>query len=361
MPLSPPASTVGSKDFQPNQLFGDKALIDSYHSHLNNNDFRTAIITAFHLPPNDDYIYHATASVTLSQVQTAINAGSSHGLHDWYLDSNSKPNGHPPTLDIAAYISLFDPSKNPANTLKGFLSNAKKDSLRSTIATYLTSKRYTHPSLPPTPKRKTPHLNPYIDFWSYASHALESAGPNAHTSQVRTSHHILPIFMHHFSCVCPSYESLALITALSKSKTVIDMGSGNGYWTHLLRREHGCSVIAVDSQQSRWRTMWISDTVVTDGIQFLRKRNGGKDDVLLMVYPITAGEFTPNVIRAFKGDVVCIAGTQNGNGYTGFKDEMVNVWFEKNMSGWEKIVQIPLPSFPGKDDALFVFRRMAST
>ena len=360
MPPSPPASTVGSQAFQPDQLFEDTALIESVRICLNQNDLFTAIITAFQLPENDDFIYHATASVTLAQAQNAIIAGPSHGLHDWYLDTTSKPCGYPPASDIAAYIGLFDPSKASANTLKGFVANAKKQSFRSSISSYLTSKRYVHPSLPPVPKRKTSHANPYIDFWSYSCHALEYAGPDANTALAKSSHHVLPIFMHHFSCVCPSYEALAIISSLTKNKTLIDMGSGNGYWTHVLRREHDCTVTAVDSGQSRWRTMWIADTVVSDGVQFLRKHSGGKDHVLLMVYPITSGDFTPNIIKSFKGDVICIAGTQNGNGYTGFKDEMVDVWFERKMPEWERIIQVPLPSFPGKDDALFVFRRKAT-
>ena len=295
--------------------------------------------------------------MTLAQVQNAINAGRAHGLHDWYLDASSKPCGHPTSADVAAYISLFDPSKSSANSLKGFLANAKKDSIRASVAQHLSSKRFVQADLPSTPKRKAAHPNPYIDFLSYACHALEYAGPNNATALVKSSHHLLPVLMHHFSCVCPSYEALSIISILAKGSTVIDMGSGNGYWTYILRREHQCSVIAVDSGQSKWRTLWTSDTVVSDGIQFLRSRSSGNEDLLLMVYPIVSDQFTEHVIKEFRGNVICIAGTQNGNGYTGFKDKTVDRWFEKNMGDWQKIVQIPLPSFPGKDDALFAFRK----
>jgi len=76
-----------------------------------------------------------------------------------------------------------------------------------------------------------------------------------------------------------------------------------------------------------------------------------------MVYPVVGLEFTTGVLDAYKGDVVCVVGTQNGNGYTGFKDEMIDSWMAREREGFEKIVQVPLPSFAGKDDALFVFRR----
>lgn len=86
------AYTEGSSQFEPDSLFaawefGQKTL-------PNDNDLRSSIISTFNLPPNDDYIYHATASVTLSQVQTAINHGGDSGLHAWYLDDEGNPVNH---------------------------------------------------------------------------------------------------------------------------------------------------------------------------------------------------------------------------------------------------------------------------
>ena len=354
--IMPTATTVGSKDFNPDKLISDQSILSQVSVLLKDDKFRNAILTAFSLPEGDDYIYHATASVTLTQVQAAINAGSKNGLHDWYLDENGKANGHPSPADSDAYISLFEPSKVPANSLKGFVSNAKKGSLKSGVGSYLTSKRHVDTSAPTIAKRKRSHGNPYLNFLAYACKSLEYAGPDVNTSNLKTSHHVLPVLMHHFGCVCPSYEALAILGKLAAGRAIIDMGSGNGYWTYLLRHEHECDVVAIDSGQSIWRTMWIGDTIVADGVQQLRKRSGGKGEVLLLVYPIVSNQFTEKVIKEYKGDTICVAGTQNGNGYTGFKDETVDRWFEANMKHWKRIVQVPLPSFPGKDDALFVFK-----
>ena len=68
-----------------------------------------------------------------------------------------------------------------------------------------------------------------------------------------------------------------------------------------------------------------------------------------------------------------IAGTQNANRFTGFKDMEVEEWFEKeNLSErewgqkgkkkkkrgeWKLKVRIALPSFAGKDEGLFVWVR----
>lgn len=352
----PTAGTVGSTTFDPKQLFIDESLKSQVRSLLDKNDFQSAVHVAFQLSESDDYIYHATASVTLAQVQNAVNAGSKNGLHDWYIDDDGKPNGHPPPTDIAAYLSLFDSSKIAANSLKGFIANAKKDSLRAGIGQYLASKRHVDSSVLPVTKRKRPHSNPYLDFIAFACRSLEYAGPDRNSAHLKMSHHVLPVLMHHFGCVCPSYEALAILERLAKGRTIIDMGSGNGYWTHVLREEHDCQVVAVDSGQAKWRTMWISDTVVADGRQYIRKR-AGVHDILLLVYPIVSNSFTENVIKHFEGNIICVAGTQNGNGYTGFKDQTVDAWFEANMKDWKRVTQIPLPSFPGKDDALFVFEK----
>lgn len=170
--------------------------------------------------------------------------------------------------------------------------------------------------------------------------------------------------MHHFGCVAPSYEALELIRQVARGRLVLDIGSGNGYWTFLLRRQ-AVEVIAVDSGQSRYRTQWIGDTVTADGVKWLMdKRAGqGQGDVLLLVYPIVGGDgFTERVIRAYKGDTVCVVGTQCRNGYTAFRDKLIDEWMAEEVSKdgereWEKIVQIPVPAFAGKDEALFIFQR----
>lgn len=360
-------STIGTTKFDPDILLTDSDLHTRIHESLNTNDFATAIKTAFSLPPKDEYTYHATASVILDQVQAAVTAGPANGLQAWYLDpepihdedgTERRKVNYPPPADIAAYVSLFDPAKPAANLLKGFKANAKKGSLRAGIADHLSSKRYVHPDITVLKLKKgAEHDNIYADFWAWSCFSLHWAGPDASIADLHLGHHVLPVFMHHFGCACPSYESLEIIKAVSQGRSVLDVGSGNGYWTYMLRR-HGLEVHAIDNGQSMWRTLWIGDTINQDGAKYMKKRtDGGKDDVLLMVYPVVGLEFTTSVLDAYKGDVICVAGTQNGNGYTGFKDEMVDSWMERERKDFEKIVQVPLPSFAGKDDALFVFRR----
>jgi hypothetical protein len=85
-PSSKPFHTDGSSYFNPDEFF--------YHWNPSlapqNNDLRSAINKAFNLQPTDDYIYHATASVTLAQVQVAIDSGDRNGLHAWYRNDNGE-------------------------------------------------------------------------------------------------------------------------------------------------------------------------------------------------------------------------------------------------------------------------------
>lgn len=167
---------------------------------------------------------------------------------------------------------------------------------------------------------------------------------------------MLPVLYHHFGCVVPSYEALHILSELAKGSGLIDLASGSGYWTYMLRRMGG-KVTAVDSMASEYRFMWINDTVKADGVDHLKKA-GHETRVLLMVYPITAGGFTSRAIKAFKGDVIAIAGTQNGNRYTAFSDCSAEDWFQKEMLEWELYCRVALPSFAGKDEALMVWRRI---
>jgi len=349
--------TEGASSFDPDSVYSEDIKTPSsvVQQCLKVHGLWPAITYLFSLPEEDDYVYHAAASVTLEQVQRAILAGNANGLHDWYVDGEGKAVGHPPSSDVNAYIALFDPSKNAGNTLKGFVSNAKKNSIRAGVANWLSGKRYLDPSIT-VPKRKAPFLNPYFEFWTWSCRNLEYGGPDANMASVKMSHHVLPVLMHHFGCVCPSYEALEIIKNVSKGKMILDVGCGNGYWNYMLRK-HGLEVVGVDNEQSRYRTCWIGDVAFEDGLSFLKKRQGGKEDVLLLVYPITANDFTGAMLKAFKGDIICVVGTQNSSGYTCFRDQVVDEWMEKNRPEMKLMARTPLPSFAGKDEALFVWKR----
>jgi hypothetical protein len=220
--------------------------------------------------------------------------------HNSTLFQKQKP--APPALDIAAYNDIFRPTTNTAKALKALSANAKKDTLRASIAQHLLS-LYQPPAGITIPKNKS-HVNPYFDILAWTNQSLEWAGPEATTHKIKISHALLPVLYHHFSCVCPSFEALEIIRVLAKGRGVVDVGSGNGYWTYMLRRmkdgKKNLEVVPVDNGLSDWRTLWVADTVEMDGAEWLRKNEGGKGHVLLMVYPQVSHDFTAKTIKAYR-------------------------------------------------------------
>ncbi|KAL8904747.1 MAG: hypothetical protein Q9207_003059 [Kuettlingeria erythrocarpa] len=353
------AQTTGSAGFNPDAFFESWAT-DSRSLLPQDDDLRASIIESFNLSQSDSYVYHAIASVNLAQVQQAIGHAGENGLHAWYPNGDGKPSElpPPPPTDINAYSSVFASTTSTPKSLTALSANAKKGSHRASVASHLQAKRLL-PSTYTIPKLKKAHVNPFYDYWVWSCRNLEWAGPTADTVHVKQSHYILPVFMHHFGCVCPSYESLEIIKQSARARRVLDLGSGNGYWTYMLRRL-GVEVDAVDNLQSRYRSLWIDDTIVEEGEKYLKGQNGAKDALLLLVYPIVGSEFTARMLNAYSGDTICVVGTQNENGYTAFKGKVIDEYIATEKSEYTKIVQIPLPSFAGKDEALFLFERQSN-
>ena len=84
-------ASMGISASNPHSYFKDNEHTSVVFSHLSKNDLRSAIITGFNLSESDSYVYHAIASVTLQQVQAAVEAGTAHGLCNWYLGEDGTP------------------------------------------------------------------------------------------------------------------------------------------------------------------------------------------------------------------------------------------------------------------------------
>ena len=86
----------------------------------------------------------------------------------------------------------------------------------------------------------------------------------------------------------PLHEALELIRLAADRRPVVDVGSGNGYWSFMLRR-YGLDARPVDNMQSEWRVNWVDDTEVADGVDWLARHEQGRGLVLLLVYPVVGG------------------------------------------------------------------------
>lgn len=365
--------------------FNPKSYLESYSPESDvptldspTQTFASTIQRTFNIPQPDTYTYRAQAETTLAITQRAIAGKRVHGLHNWYHTPTGEPipppppSPHPLPAEILAYISLFDASLSPAKALNAFKASAKANSLQLHVSTHLVERF--HNSAPggllPSKKSRS-HTNPYLDMFAYTCRELEWCGPWPNTLHTKQAHHMLPVLYHHFGCVVPSYAALHVLAKLAQParpskepvRPIFDIGSGNGYWTFMLRNfpllegMKDLDVRGVDNGTSEYRVTWIDDTVRHDGLKYLREHEDGKGAVLLLVYPQATGNFTAPLLKKFKGDCIVVAGTQNANGFTGFQDCVVDEWVEKHLKEFELTLRMPLPSFPGKDEALFVFQR----
>lgn len=75
---------VGSPSFQPEAAANDDTKKRQVLELLATNDLYNASRVLFGLPQNDEYVYHATASVKLDEVQHVVNLGAINSLHAWY-------------------------------------------------------------------------------------------------------------------------------------------------------------------------------------------------------------------------------------------------------------------------------------
>ena len=80
-----PPHCVGNPNFDPSKAFADTENYEKALRALNeDSDFDKAIRTWFGIPDEDDYVYHAVASVTLRQAQRAVEVAREKGLCLWY-------------------------------------------------------------------------------------------------------------------------------------------------------------------------------------------------------------------------------------------------------------------------------------
>ncbi|KAF9693201.1 hypothetical protein EKO04_008755 [Ascochyta lentis] len=361
------------KSFNP-ETFLDNWSDEKFNPISSGKPLARCIGEAFDIPPTDAYIYRAQGETTLLMTQKVIAAKGANGMHDWYHDDTGaliEPQ-HPSLEEITAYTTLFDPSLNPPKALNGFKSSSKANTIRKQVADHLSSRFHnTSAGLLPSKKDRR-HVNPYLSLWTYSCQELEWAGPIPSTSFTKISHHILPIYYHHFGCIVPSYAALHVLAKLAQPSKpskepvlpILDVGSGNGYWTYMLRHFplpapewKTLDVRPIDSGLSEYRVTWVKDTIKMDGKEYLRRNDNGRGTVLLLVYPQATGNFTGPILKMFEGDTIVVAGTQNENGFTAFQDQGVDQWVEKNLKAFELTLRMPLPSFAGKDEALFVFQR----
>lgn len=149
-----------------------------------------------------------------------------------------------------------------------------------------------------------------------------------------------------YSWVIPSHEALSSCVRLAKTGKIIEIGSGSGYWTSLLRG-YGADVIAVDPHPASRHFIW--DTIRRKGEEYLTDQGGCPDRALFMCWP--RGSFGDKVLQAYNGDTLLWIGEA--------QDGWQTTWSlkETRFPDWHLIESIILPSWVGMKPILCMYQK----
>jgi hypothetical protein len=173
-------------------------------------------------------------------------------------------------------------------------------------------------------------LNPYFDIWKEFNQMYVNPGPmtSMRSGPPVTTTSGLNYLVGLFAWSVPSCGALHLIKAYANS--VIDMGSGGGYWS-LMLRQIGVQVTAVDPLPEPLLYSWIDDTKKQDGFDYLSAVSGNKETpALLLNYPYGHNSDVYKWINEYKGTTIFYVGSVSRTLFTGGNiDMLLSDWIQE--------------------------------
>lgn len=173
---------------------------------------------------------------------------------------------------------------------------------------------------------------------------------------IRWKERVRPFVSEFINWGLPSDECFDKIKTLVGSKTILEIGSGWGFWAMMLRLK-GCDVIATDDYS--WMKVCIEEKKFTNVEQiasadvFSQNRSEiNNAEVLLLVWPEYKSPMAYDALRYFKGDLVIYVG-EDEDGCTGCEN-----FHDMLKEDWE--IAGPSPKRPQwiyTNDSVFFYKR----
>jgi|GEM_PF-1186629 len=157
-----------------------------------------------------------------------------------------------------------------------------------------------------------------------------------------------------YAWAIPSKEALSAIFEHSKEGGLVEIGPGNGYWSHLLR-QHGLQLHAYDKHPvetkknhyfERCSKSW---TAIIPGTEQSVTLHPGA--TLLQCWPDYDTDFAARTLINYEGKKVCYV----GEGYGGCTGD--NIYHEILDNHWKPIEEIAIPQWFGINDRLTIYER----
>lgn len=208
--------------------------------------------------------------------------------------------------------------------------------------------------------------NPLLQFWrEWATqsgffkpegHGLEAIAmfPAIARRIVPQTHEIRQNLCNAFAWAVPTTD--VLLKIVDTFPKIVEVGSGRGYWAHLLTRL-GADVIAVDSHD--YNNEVYHPTIIANGLDYFKDNNGCPDRALFLCWPHFQMTEVGDMIQEFKGPFIFHVG-EHGGGCT-FD---IDAYFEKNEEigkQWEMTETLRIPNWFGIRDEFNIYTRIGKT
>lgn len=161
------------------------------------------------------------------------------------------------------------------------------------------------------------------------------------------------------TCVCISWSiptHATIMTILDRSKNILDMGCGSGYWSYMFKQAGAESVIAIDNDSDQAKIVKIGTfypVTKKDCVSWMKAHSGNYDShAMFFSWPRT-NKIMVDCIEVWKGQHIFVIGEDSG-GCTGCLDT-----YMKNNESW-KSEKIEIPTWNGINDSLTIYTRISA-
>lgn len=150
-------------------------------------------------------------------------------------------------------------------------------------------------------------------------------------------------FVSTYAWAIPTREAVDAIAGFVGAREVLEVCAGSGLWARLLASA-GVSIVATDGVEPTGPWYAVEALRAVDAVRRYSDRNA-----LLLVWPPMKDACAFEALQAFVGDVVVYVGDVHFTADAQFQSAL--------RESWELVRELPLPSWPGTDDAVHLYRR----
>jgi hypothetical protein len=151
-------------------------------------------------------------------------------------------------------------------------------------------------------------------------------------------------FIARYAWSVPTWEAIETIAGFTEGRSVLEVCAGSGLWARLLQPA-GATVIATDGSPLSKASYASVEALEAEAAV----RAHSEAAALMLVWPPMRDSCAVRALHAFAGDRLIYAGDVRFTADAAFHDLLAREWRLR--------LRLPLPSWPGLDDAVYLYER----